>query len=218
MATAIRWRRCIAAWTCGRISELKRLPLFKALVFLACLIPLVRLVWFAFNDQLGANPIEFITRSLGTWTLTFLLITLTATPLRKLTGWQWPLRLRRMFGLFAFFYVCLHFTTYIWLDQFFDLHAIYKDVLKRPFITVGFANFLLLIPLAITSTNKMVKRLGGRYWLRLHRLIYLIAIGGVVHYWWLVKKDITQPAIYAALLAVLLGYRVMVAARRKAKA
>jgi sulfoxide reductase heme-binding subunit YedZ len=194
---------------------LKRLPFFKALVFLACLIPLVRLVWFAFNDQLGANPIEFITRSLGTWTLTFLLITLTATPLRKLTGWQWPLRLRRMFGLFAFFYVCLHFTTYIWLDQFFDLHAIYKDVLKRPFITVGFANFLLLIPLAITSTNKMVKRLGGRNWLRLHRLIYLIAIGGVVHYWWLVKKDITQPAIYAAVLTVLLGYRVIAAARRK---
>ncbi len=197
---------------------MKRLPFFKALVFLACLIPLMRLVWFAFNDQLGANPIEFITRSLGTWTLTFLLITLTATPLRKLTSWQWPLRLRRMFGLFAFFYVCLHFTTYIWLDQFFDLHAIYKDVLKRPFITVGFANFLLLIPLAITSTNKMVKRLGGRNWLRLHRLIYLIAIGGVVHYWWLVKKDITQPAIYAAVLMVLLGYRVMAAARRKVKA
>jgi sulfoxide reductase heme-binding subunit YedZ len=197
---------------------MKTLMPIKISVFLACLLPLARLVWLGVNDGLGANPIEFITRSLGTWTLTFLLITLTATPLRKLTGWQWPLRLRRMFGLFVFFYVCLHFTTYIWLDQFFDLHAIYKDVLKRPFITVGFANFLLLIPLAITSTNKMVKRLGGRNWLRLHRLIYLIAIGGVVHYWWLVKKDTTQPAIYAAVLTVLLGYRVTAAARRKHRA
>ena len=193
---------------------MKAAHFLKLLVFLACLLPLARLGWFGFSDQLGANPIEFITRSTGTWTLSFLLITLTVTPLRKLSGWQWPIRIRRMLGLFAFFYACLHFTTYIWLDQFFDLHAIYKDVLKRPFITVGFANFLLLIPLAATSTNQMMRRL-GRNWQRLHRLIYLIAIGGVVHYWWLVKKDVTQPAIYAAVLVVLLGYRVAAGLRRK---
>ena len=193
---------------------MKAAHFLKPLIFLACLLPLGRLVWLGFNDGLGANPIEFITRSLGTWTLTFLLVTLTTTPLRKLTSWQWPIRIRRMLGLFAFFYACLHFTTYIWLDQFFDLHAIYKDVLKRPFITVGFTNFLLLIPLAATSTNKMMKRL-GRNWQRLHRLIYLIAIGGVVHYWWLVKKDVTLPAIYAAVLAVLLGYRVAAGLRHK---
>lgn len=194
---------------------MKSFTTFKAFVFAVCLLPLVRLVWLGLYDGLGANPIEFITRSTGTWTLTFLFITLTVTPLRKLTNWQWLIRMRRMFGLFAFFYVCLHFTTYIWLDQFFDLHAIYKDILKRPFITVGFTCFLLLIPLAVTSTNKMVKRLGGKRWQRLHRLIYLIAIGGVVHYWWLVKKDITQPAIYAVVLAILLGYRWWVARTKR---
>lgn len=195
---------------------MKPSALFKSLIFAACLLPLARLVWFAFNDHLGANPIEFITRSTGTWTLSFLLITLTVTPLRKLTSWQWPIRLRRMFGLFAFFYACLHFTTYIWLDQFFDLHAIYQDVLKRPFITVGFPAFLLLIPLAITSTNNMLKHLGGKRWQQLHRLVYLIAVGGVAHYWWLVKKDITQPAIYASVLTVLLGYRVVSGLRKNA--
>jgi sulfoxide reductase heme-binding subunit YedZ len=184
------------------------LPL-KIAVFALCLLPLARLGWLGFNDGLGANPIEFITRSTGTWTLTFLLITLGVTPLRKLSGWQWLIRLRRMLGLFAFFYASLHFVTYIWLDQFFDLHGIYKDILKRPFITVGFASFVMLIPLAATSTNAMVKRLGGKRWQRLHRLVYLIAIGGVVHYWWLVKKDITQPAIYGTILAVLLGYRIL---------
>ena len=186
----------------------------KITVFLACLIPLARLGWLAYADGLGANPIEFVIRSLGTWALTFMLITLAVTPLRKLSGWQWLIKLRRMLGLFAFFYACLHFLTYVGLDQFFDLHSIYKDVLKRPFITVGFASFLLLMPLALTSTNAMVRRLGGRRWQRLHRLAYLIAIGGVVHYWWLVKKDITQPAIYAAVLAVLLGYRALAALRK----
>ena len=186
----------------------------KIAVFLVCLTPLARLGWLAYADRLGANPIEFITRSLGTWTLTFLLITLTVTPLRKLGGWPWLIKLRRMLGLFAFFYACLHFLTYVWLDQFFDLHTIYKDVLKRPFITVGFASFLLLIPLALTSTNAMVTRLGGRRWQRLHRLVYLIAIGGVLHYWWLVKKDVTQPAIYAVVLAVLMGYRAVAALQK----
>lgn len=185
------------------------IPRIKAFIFIACLTPLARLGWYGYTDQLGANPIEFITRSTGTWTLTFLLIALSVTPLRKLSGWQWLIRLRRMLGLFAFFYACLHFTTYIWLDQFFDLHAIYHDVLKRPFITIGFTGFLMLIPLAITSTNAMIKRLGSKRWQQLHQLVYFIAICGVVHYWWLVKKDITQPAIYAAVLAVLLGYRAM---------
>ena len=188
--------------------------LIKSVIFVACLIPLARLVWFAFQGNLSANPIEFITRSLGTWTLVFLLITLSITPLRKLLNQPWLIKLRRMLGLFAFFYASLHFVTYIWLDQFFDLQAIYKDVIKRPFITVGFASFLLLIPLAVTSTNNMVRRLGGKRWQKLHRLVYLIAIGGVVHYWWLVKKDITQPVIYAAVLAILLGYRIFVYLRK----
>jgi len=184
------------------------LPVLRLSLFIACLIPLARLLWLGFHDGLGANPIEFITRSTGTWTLTYLLITLGITPLRRLSGWQWLLRLRRMLGLFAFFYACLHFTTYIWLDQFFDLSGIYRDIFKRPFITIGFSSFLLLIPLALTSTQAMMRRLGGRNWQRLHRLVYLVAIGGVVHYWWLVKKDVTQPAIYAAVLALLLGYRL----------
>lgn len=183
----------------------------KAALFIACLIPLLRLAWFGYAGQLGANPIEFITRSLGTWTLVLLLITLSITPLRHLSGWSSLIRLRRMAGLFAFFYALLHFSTYLWLDQFFDLQAIYKDMLKRPFITAGFAAFILLLPLAITSTNAMMKRLGGKRWQLLHRLIYPAAMLAVLHYWWLVKKDITQPLVYAALLAVLLAYRVWLA-------
>lgn len=181
----------------------------KAALFLASLIPFIRLAWLGYNSQLGANPIEFITRSLGTWTLVFLLITLSITPLRNISGWSWLIKLRRMSGLFAFFYALLHFITYIWLDQFFDLHDIYKDVIKRPFITIGFAAFIMLIPLAVTSTNAMIKRLGGKRWMLLHSLIYLIAICGVIHYWWLVKKDITQPLVYSAVLATLLAYRVV---------
>ena len=181
--------------------------MFKVLTFLLCLIPLARLGWLGMSDGLGANPIEFITRSTGTWTLVFLMITLSVTPLRRITGWNGLIRFRRMLGLFAFFYVCLHFTTYIWLDQFFDWTEIVKDVIKRPFITVGFVSFVLLIPLAVTSTNAMQRRLKRR-WQLLHRLVYLIAIGGVVHYWWLVKKDITQPVLYALVLAALLGFRL----------
>lgn len=180
----------------------------KVLLFLACLIPLGRLFWLAYADGLGANPIEFITRSTGTWTLVFLLITLSVTPLRHLTGRNALIRYRRMLGLFAFFYACLHFTTYIWLDQFFEWPAIVKDVIKRPFITVGFAAFVLLIPLAATSTHAMQRRLKRR-WQQLHRLVYLIAICGVLHYWWLVKKDVTEPAWYALVLALLLGYRLV---------
>ena len=181
----------------------------KAGLFVLALLPLARLVWLGFTGGLGANPIEFITHSTGTWTLVGLLATLSVTPLRKLSGWNWLLRLRRMLGLFVFFYASLHFITYIWLDQFFDLGAVLKDVIKRPFITVGFLAFVLLIPLAVTSTNAMVKRLGGKNWQRLHRLVYVIAILGVTHYWWLVKKDITQPLIYALILAALLAFRVL---------
>jgi sulfoxide reductase heme-binding subunit YedZ len=182
----------------------------KVTVFAVALLPLARLVAGFILGRLGVNPIETITRSTGTWTLVFLLVTLTVTPLRKLTGLHWLLRLRRMLGLFAFFYVCLHFTTYVWLDQFFDWRGIVKDIAKRPFITVGFTAFVLLIPLAATSTNAMVRRLGAARWQALHRLVYVIATLGVVHYWWLVKKDVTQPAIYAGVLALLLGYRVLV--------
>ena len=187
----------------------------KVAAFLLALLPLVRLVAGFFLERLGANPIELITRSTGTWTLTFLLITLGITPLRRITGWHWLLRLRRMLGLFAFFYACLHFTTYIWLDQFFDWAAIVKDILKRRFIWIGFAAFVMLIPLAATSSNAAVRWMGGAGWQRLHRLVYAIAICGVVHYWWLVKKDVTQPLIYGSVLAVLLGYRLVQAWRTR---
>jgi sulfoxide reductase heme-binding subunit YedZ len=185
----------------------------KALLFVSCLVPLGRLVWLGTHDGLGANPVEFLIRSLGTWTLVLLLATLTVTPLRRLTGWNALIRVRRMLGLFAFCYASLHFLAYAGVDQFFDLRAIVADVVKRPYITIGFSCFLLLIPLAATSTNAMQRRLGGRRWLKLHRLVYAIAIGGVVHYWWLVKKDITQPLIYALLLALLLGLRLWWRAR-----
>jgi sulfoxide reductase heme-binding subunit YedZ len=162
----------------------------------------------AVNGGLGANPIEFAIRSLGTWALTFLLATLAITPLRRWTGWNALIRVRRLLGLYAFFYASLHVVTYVGIDQFFDLRAIVADIVKRPYITVGFASFLMLIPLAVTSTNAMLRRLGGRRWQALHRLVYGIAVGGVVHYWWLVKRDITQPLIYAMVLAVLLGARL----------
>ncbi len=181
----------------------------KPIVFLACLLPLARLGWKALNAALGANPIQVITFSTGTWTLVFLLTTLSITPLRKLTKQYWLIQYRRMLGLFAFFYGCLHFTTYIWLDQFFDLHSIYKDVWKRPFITAGFTAFVLMIPLAATSTQWAIRRLGRR-WQMLHRLIYISAVAGVTHYIWLVKKDVRVPLIYAAVLSALLLYRVAV--------
>lgn len=187
---------------------MKRIWIWKIAVFLACLVPLARLGWKAYNDGLGANPIEVITHSTGDWTIILLLVTLSITPLRKLTGQHWLIRFRRMIGLFAFFYVCLHFTTYIWLDKFFDVGEMIKDVGKRPFITVGFLGFVMLIPLAVTSTQGMIRRLGKK-WTSLHRLIYLTAMAGVIHYWWLVKADHLYPAIYAAILTVLLGYRLV---------
>jgi len=181
---------------------------FKPLVFALCLLPALLLVWWAFAGGLGANPIEAITHHTGDWTLRFLLITLAVTPVRRLTGWNPVIRFRRMLGLFAFFYAALHLLTYVWLDQFFSWPAIVKDVVKRPFITVGFTAFVVLVPLAATSTAGMIRRLGGRAWRRLHRLIYLAAVAGVVHYWWLVKADIRRPMRYGLVLAVLLSLRL----------
>lgn len=189
----------------------------KALVFFACLLPLAFLLWDGFNGALGANPIETVTHRTGDWTLRFLLITLAVTPARRLFNWPTLLRLRRMLGLFAFFYACLHFVTYIWLDQFFDPGEIAKDIVKRPFITIGFFAFVLLVPLAVTSTNKMMKRLGRR-WQQLHRLVYVAAVAGVLHYWWLVKADVREPFIYAGILFVLLAYRMWARRQRVATA
>jgi sulfoxide reductase heme-binding subunit YedZ len=188
---------------------------FKPAVFLACLIPLALLGWKAYSAALGANPIEVITRATGDWTIRFLLITLSITPIRKLTGRLWLIRYRRMFGLFAFFYGTLHFLTYIWLDKFFNLHEMLHDIAKRKFITVGFTGFVLLIPLALTSTKGWIRRLGGKRWQTIHRLIYFSAIAGVIHYWWLVKADIRAPLKYGVILAVLLAYRIAVWARPK---
>ena len=181
----------------------------KALVFVAALGPLIYLAWGAWAHALGANPIETITHETGVWTLRFLVITLAVTPLRRWTGWNDAIRFRRMLGLFAFFYGTLHLLTYLWLDQFFDLQAIIKDVYKRPFITAGTAAFLLMVPLALTSTAGMIRRLGGRAWQRLHRLIYLSAIAGVIHYWWLVKADIRPPRNYAIVIGLLLAARLL---------
>ncbi|OYW38026.1 MAG: sulfoxide reductase heme-binding subunit YedZ [Hydrogenophilales bacterium 12-61-10] len=179
----------------------------KLWVFILCLVPLARLIALGGSDGLGANPIEFITRSTGTWTLVGLILTLSITPLRRLSGRADLLRYRRMLGLFSFFYACLHFITYIWLDQFFDLGAVARDIVKRPFITVGFAAFVLLIPLAATSTHAMMRRLGRR-WQILHRLVYPIALLAVVHYLWLVKKDLTEPLIYGIVVGILLALRL----------
>jgi sulfoxide reductase heme-binding subunit YedZ len=188
----------------------------KAILFAAALLPLAKLIAGVvyFPDWLGANPAEFITRSTGDWTLRFLLITLAVTPLRKLSGWNWLLRIRRMLGLYAFFYGVVHLSSYVAFDHVFDVGEILKDIVKRPFITVGFTTLVLMIPLAITSTNAMVRRLGARRWLALHRLVYLVAPLGVLHFWWMVKRDVTEPAIYAAILTVLLGYRAIVQLRQ----
>lgn len=180
----------------------------KPFLFAAALIPFWILLWRAFEHKLGANPIKEITHFTGDWTLNFLLITLSITPLRRLTGLNAIVRYRRMFGLFAFFYASLHFLTYFVLDQFFDWGEIGRDILKRPYITVGFTAFMLLIPLAATSTNRMVQRLGGVNWRRLHRCIYLIGTLGILHYLWLVKADVRLPVIYGVLLIALLLLRM----------
>jgi methionine sulfoxide reductase heme-binding subunit len=189
----------------------RQLFMLKAAVFCAALVPFIRLVAFAFSDRLGANPIEFITRNTGDWTLYFLCITLAVTPLRRLLKWNWLIKFRRMLGLFAFFYVLLHFTTFLWFDHFFDLAEMGKDVVKRPFIAVGFTAFVLLIPLALTSTNAMVRRLGGKRWQALHRAIYVIAPLAILHFWWMKagKHDFAQPILMGAIVAVLLLTRVV---------
>jgi methionine sulfoxide reductase heme-binding subunit len=184
----------------------------KPLVFLLCLIPFGQLAYNAYTGDLGVNPIETITRFTGSWALIFLLGSLAVTPLRRLTRWNELIKFRRMLGLFAFSYALAHFSTYLVLDLFFDWAAIGKDILKRPYVTAGFTAFVLMIPLAITSTAAMIRRLGKR-WQQLHRLVYLAAIGGVIHFYWLVKADIRRPAQYGAVLALLLGYRLAVKLR-----
>jgi sulfoxide reductase heme-binding subunit YedZ len=193
-----------------------KLRFTKIAIFLAALVPLGRLVWKAFHDGLGANPIEVITHSTGDWTLILVLTTLSITPLRRITRQYWLIGVRRMIGLFAFFYGTLHFLTYIWLDKFFHLHEMVKDIAKRPFITVGFSAFVLMIPLALTSTAWSIRRLGGKNWQRLHRLIYLTGILAVVHYTWLVKADLRKPIEYGIVLGILLVYRVGVWLSEKA--
>jgi sulfoxide reductase heme-binding subunit YedZ len=181
----------------------------KIAVFVLCLGPLAWLVWGASQNELGGNPVEYITHSTGDWTMRFLLVTLLITPLRKISNQQYLIRFRRMLGLFAFFYGCLHFITYLWLDQSLDLASMSRDIAKRPFITAGFAAFVVLVPLALTSTKKMIARLGGKRWQMLHRLIYFSGVAAVVHYWWLVKSDIRKPLLYGVILALLLSLRFL---------
>jgi sulfoxide reductase heme-binding subunit YedZ len=190
----------------------------KLPVFLAALAPFALLGWRAMHNDLGANPIEFVTHATGDWTIRFLMITLAITPARRLLGLPQLIKFRRMLGLFAFFYGCLHLMTYVWFDKFFDTAEMWKDVFKRPFITMGAAAFLLMLPLALTSTAGWIRRLGGKRWQLLHRLIYFSALAGVVHYYWLVKSDVRSPSRYAGILAVLLLIRVFLWSRQRAKA
>ena len=194
----------------------RQLTAIKAAVFALSLLPFFKLVWLVANDRL-VEPLQYITRNTGDWTLYFLCITLAVTPLRRLSKWNWLVKLRRMVGLYAFFYALLHFTTFLWFDHFFDVQAMLKDVAKRPFITVGFIAFVLLVPLALTSTNGMVRRLGGKRWQWLHRAIYVIAPLGILHFWWMkaAKHDFSQPVLFGAIVALLLGVR-LVWARSKA--
>ena len=182
----------------------------RVALFVICLVPFAQLIYNALTNNLGANPIDAITRHTGSWALIFLLVTLSITPLRKIFSWNGLVKYRRMLGLFAFFYAALHFTTFLVLDHFFDFNAILKDIMKRPYVTAGFTGFVLMIPLVITSTAGMIRRLGKR-WQQLHRLIYITAAAGVIHFYWLVKADIRRPVQYGFVLILLLGYRVAVA-------
>ena len=188
---------------------MKDIRFAKFVVFINALVPLVMMGWDAWRGNMGANPLEFLTHTTGTLTLVFLLLSLAVTPLRKMLGLPWLVKFRRMLGLYGFFYGALHLTAYFWFDKFFNLSAAAEDILKRPFIAVGMLGFFLMAPLALTSTNKMVKRLGGKRWSRLHRVAYFAAAAGVVHYWMLVKADIRQPLIFGLVLAALLGYRLL---------
>ena len=189
--------------------------LFKGSFFIIFLIPLVVLLFSFFNERLGANPIEVLTRDTGQWALRFLLISLCISPLRLLFGWHFLAPIRRMIGLYCFFYASIHMLLYVWLDQFFNLGDIIGDIIERPFITVGAISFLALIPLAVTSNDKMKKRLGSERWKRLHSLVYFIGMGGSLHFFMLVKKDITEPLIYIAILVILLGFRLFRYGRRR---
>lgn len=180
----------------------------KLLLFINGLVPLILLLWDYYRKQVGANPLEFVTRTTGMLTLVFLMITLALTPVRKITGLNWIVKFRRMVGLYAFFYGTLHLFTYLWFDRFFNLRSIAGDVAQRPFIAIGMTAFFLMVPLAITSTNKMVKRLGGKRWARLHRLVYVAGVGGVIHYWMLVKADKRLPLTFGFILLLLLGHRL----------
>ncbi|MFM9435570.1 methionine sulfoxide reductase heme-binding subunit [Janthinobacterium sp. CG_23.3] len=197
----------------------KQLSWLKVALFLLSLLPFGRMVWLSATGQL-VEPLEFLTRGSGDWTLYFLCITLALTPLRRLAKWNWLVKLRRMLGLFVFFYAALHFTTFLWFDHFFDLAEMWRDVLKRPFITVGFSAFVLLIPLAATSSNAMVRRLGGKRWQWLHRLVYLIAPLAILHFWWMKagKNNFAQPILFGLIVALLLGMRLYWARSKAAAA
>jgi sulfoxide reductase heme-binding subunit YedZ len=181
----------------------------KTVLWLLCLTPLFSLLWKGFHNGLGANPVEYVTHATGNWTLRLLLFTLAITPARRIFKQPQLTRFRRLLGLFAFFYGCLHFTTWFWLDKNLEFDKMWEDVFKRPFITMGFLGFVAMIPLAVTSTAGWIRRMGGRNWQRLHRLIYLTATAGVVHYYWLVKSDVRLPVMYAVILAVVLGLRLV---------
>jgi len=191
----------------GKVPSKKLIARFKVAIFLLCLIPLLRLFWLAFHDDLSANPIEFVERSTGYWALFMLLCTLSLSPIRLLTGRSWQLQYRRMLGLFMFFYACLHLMTYLWLDYAFNWADIIKDIIKHPYVLVGASAFILTLPLAITSNNAMIRLLRER-WKQLHSLVYVIAVLGVVHFLWLVKKDLREPILYAVILALLLAVRI----------
>lgn len=190
----------------------KTITIIKALLFLLALLPLARLVWLGVIDPPGspmsANPVEFVERSTGFWALAIIMVTLAITPFKWLTNLTWPVQMRRMAGLFMFFYACLHITTYLWLDHSFYWPDIVKDIIKHPYVLVGFTAFLLTIPLAVTSNNRMIRKLKGN-WKKLHTVVYVIAILGIVHYWWLVKKDLTEPIIYSIVLFILLSARII---------
>lgn len=194
----------------------QKLLFIKVLIWVLALLPLGRLFWLGFNDGLTANPVEFVERSTGTWALVFLLVTLSMTPIRLVTGLVWQVQLRRMLGLWMFFYACLHITTYVWLDYSFLWGEIITDIIERPYVIVGFSAFVLTIPLAVTSNSAMIRRLKTN-WKKLHQLIYLIGILGVLHFWWLVKKDVSEPFYYAFVLFCLLGIRVYFKYKAKVK-
>lgn len=180
----------------------------KVAVFALCLVPLALLLWKGFHNDLSANPVQYVEHRTGDWILRFLCITLAITPLRKILHLPQLIRFRRMMGLFAFFYACLHFSTWLGVDRYFEWNLILDDIGKRPFITVGFTGFVLMIPLAITSTAGWIRRLGGKRWQKLHRLVYFSAVAGVIHYYWLVKSDVRKPVEYGFIVALLLGWRI----------